>query len=248
MSKNIIIVLFISTLIFITACSKTPSSFDCEEFENQNFCLISNALLTDNLESCSILGEYSNLCTGYFGIRNNEYALCEDLDESNKLSCYLGIMFNKMDFEECHKHPYAFYTLSEIHGGAKEPQSENDLRTSCNYLILSQNRHNEDVCEIVPEGIQIEDWTGYCKKTLKQLSILAVPEMEMCEQDTSNSKGICYLEYATANLDLEACHKVDIPVLKDSCYYEIAVNTNNFELCPKNDKHPACVSRLFGLK
>ncbi len=270
MKKKFLFLSLVLVMIFISACANTNNNnknnnlnnkspaepeqsadntsqrFKCDEFKNPNFCLISNALVEDNKEKCNYLLEYSNLCRNYFGIKDNNYSVCEPLDKANQLSCYLGIMFNKLDFEECYKHPFAFYTLSAIYGGAPEPKSKEDIISSCNYLILSQNRHKKEICSSVPEGVLEEDWNSYCNKTLSQLSILSVPEKEMCEE--TNSKDVCYLEYATANLDLEACNKVNNTLLKDSCMYEIAVNTNNLDLCPKSERHPACVSRIIGMK
>lgn len=255
--KFVYVLLIVLLSIFLVGCSTSVSYFDCEEFSNASTCQTSNAILEfvdGDIDSCEDIGDE---CMIYAAIITNDYSLCSDLSEDDELLCIIAIMGDTLDFETCYENLYAVKYMDAqaalinarvvtdiVDPITNKTYSSERIIYTCNQVIVSANKFDDEFCDYEPNNIIFErnkfypDWNTFClKHTTRESNVEDISE---CEENIG-----CLLDYAWSNKDFEACRNISNDNVQSFCLTELAIFNKNIDLCPKDDIHSACVAKIL---
>jgi len=230
-------------------CSKIQSSG-----EARGYCeLLGFALFfenNDDSDSCLELGNgslldgrsYRDLCYSEFSTKLNDPSLCKKIeDEYTRENC--EILSGQVDDceglsdSELKDACYHKKAIDENCILSEEDNSKCFHQELCDKI---ENIHNKNFClmkvgsvlkddSICEKIIGSESRKNYCLSSVASAS----GNIEECENFDTTNKESCYYDIAVESNDQSICELITLDSKRDDCYFQIFLDLNDVEICDK---------------
>lgn len=204
--STLVIIIYVIIAIFLTQ-SFIGSGISCAKHSSPDGCYWSTAIENEDISICDKITDSRSMgsCYGNIIKETHDYEQCDLLiSQISKDTCYLFMANSK---EWCDK-------IVEI-------ESKNE----CHARVIPLSLNSND-CDIL-EGEHL----ALCYYRIGTLT----GNGSLCEKISNLSeesirlRGDCFIRVATKNSDFSLCNEAGSE--KDQCYYTIAMNTGNPDLC-----------------
>jgi antitoxin component YwqK of YwqJK toxin-antitoxin module len=207
-------------------CEGTASLEVCSEIEDKeerDMCRLNINRTKNDLESCQKLEDKNmqEACVAVIGADRADQGICINVkDEYIKGQCLAKIAMVKNDKTICSK------------------IADNDSQDICNGYFIMKGNVNEEMCQNIHELFLKEMCQMVLAINNKDTFKCASPDIV-----SYDNQPICYLGAAIKHNDASLCSQIDInrgefeedrkikEEMRDACYIQIAINTNNCPLC-----------------
>ncbi len=196
----------ILVLFLISGCTSIENTINSQMLPSYEEFRQHNIILSSealNKKNISICNDIQEK----YGFRNSLVSLAEEKwDPAFKDSCFFNVALELGDQSAC------VYS------------TDWDKQQEC-YAKIAAQKNDSSICEKVEHPY----WSGYCRFQTRQT--LPVRTSKSCEEKNGSEQDSCYNMFATTEMNVSLCGKIQAEKLSGTCYNALAMLKKDFTIC-----------------
>ena len=218
---------------------------------DRNECKVGVSKNDNNADVCRKMetddGDWGNMelkykCFANIALNTKNYSLCDELeDRIYKNDCYISVAKKTNDINICDKvigeqeqfsECVENIAISDKNRNLCDKVTNNENKKSC-YLGFDLNLSQTSKDTVVCDKIKKDGWSYSVVESCFSNVAEYTGDTFLCEKvsDDSNSRDVCYLGVSRKSIDINLCNKIDYHYNAYKCVTNIAINTDNRNLC-----------------